>query len=206
MDVYVSDISALPALSGFELLTEARRAQVLRYRRREDRARCLVAGLMLRRVLGPTQASDVIRTPWGKPYLPHGPHFNLSHSGDKVVLLVDESPSGVDVEQVLPYSPAVARRVFTPREQAWLRATATDAAFYRLWTGKESIMKALGMGLRLPPEDFEILPDGSGPNLVLGHRWYLKWRELEGHVLCCATPRPEAEPRLHPLSHEELLR
>jgi len=46
--------------------------------------------------------------------------------------------------------------VFTPAEQAWLQA-APVARFEQLWTLKESVMKALGLGLQLDPASFEVL-------------------------------------------------
>lgn len=206
MDIYVSEITEFPDLPGMELLTDTRRARLLRYLRQEDQARCLAAGLMLRRRFGPERAQSISVTPLGKPYLPEGPHFNLSHSGNKVVLLVSEQEAGVDIEQIAPWCEAVARRVFSVREQDWLRTQETDAGFYRLWTGKESIMKALGLGFQLPPESFEIHPNQSGPNVVGGKAWYLHWKELEGHMLCWAVSAPGTAPKIISLTREELLR
>ena len=192
-------------LSGSMLLTEERRERMQRYIQLPDRARCLTAGLMLRAVFGSDKAQRIITTPLGKPYLPDGQCFNISHSGDKVVLLVADCDAGVDVEQICPYPRAVARRVFTSVEQEWLQNQKNDAAFYRLWTGKESIMKALGVGFRLPPESFEILPEESGPNSVMGRSWFLQWQQLDGHMLCCASCVPDEKVKLIFLSKKELL-
>lgn len=205
MKVYVCDISELLDFPGTQLLTQARHARMLRYYQAADKARCLAAGLMLRRVLGAKQAQQIALTPLGKPYLSGGPHFNLSHSGRKVVLLVSTDVAGVDIEQIAPYSDAVAKRVFTPREQAWLKRQESDDAFYRLWTGKESIMKALGLGFQLPPESFEILPEQGMANHVLAQTWYLHWTTLDGHMLCSATALPNAKMELVHLSRKELL-
>ncbi|MBE5782598.1 MAG: 4'-phosphopantetheinyl transferase superfamily protein [Clostridiales bacterium] len=205
MKIYTSDITQMNDLPGSGLLTQARRERMLRYYQLSDQARCLVAGLMLRKVLGEEQAQRIAATALGKPYLPGGPHFSLSHSGSKVVLLVDAQEAGVDVEQIAPYPEIVARRVFTLREQAWLKKQKGHEAFYRLWTGKESIMKALGQGFHLPPESFEILPDSAGPNWVQGEAWYLKWQNLDNHMLCCASSIPDAQPEMIHLSREVLL-
>lgn len=206
MDIYVSDITEFTDLPGVNLLTDTRQARLLRYLRQEDKARCLAAGLMLRRHFGPERAGAVRVTPLGKPYLPEGPHFSLSHSGNKAVLLVSKQEAGVDIEQIGPWSEAVARRVFSERERDWLRTQETDQGFYRLWTGKESIMKALGLGFQLPPESFEIHPDRSGPNAAGGKAWYLQWKELEGHMLCWAASAPRTVPEIIFLTREELIR
>lgn len=116
MKLYISDIRGLFDLPGIELLEESRRNRVYRYHRPDDQARCLTAGLMLRRVFGADHASCMTVSQFGKPILPNGPCFNLSHSGNKVVLLADERSVGVDVELMTPYSQSVAKKVFTATE------------------------------------------------------------------------------------------
>ena len=204
--VYVCDISYLHDLPGVELLTPMRRERMFRYRLHEDRARCLVAGLMLRCVFGGTQAESIMNSSLGKPFLPSGPFFNLSHSGSKVVLLVGEQELGIDIEQITPYSQQVARRVFTDCELEWLDIQQSDEAFFRLWTGKESIMKALGQGFQLPPESFEISPTQAVPNNVCGRDWFLHWQVLEGHVLCCASSSANIKYKTMTLNREDLLK
>lgn len=206
MNVYISSISQLMDMPGMELLPGVRRERIQRYMRRSDKVRCLTAGLMLRAVLGADRAQHIILSSLGKPYLPDGPHFNLSHSGDQVVLAVDNHVIGVDAERIAPYPKAVARRVFTPREQAWLQNLNADEAFYRLWTGKESIMKALGLGFQLAPESFEVLPGQAGPVFVMDKPWFLCWRQLRGHMLCCASSVPCAKPKWTCLTREDLLK
>ncbi|MBQ8015551.1 MAG: 4'-phosphopantetheinyl transferase superfamily protein [Clostridia bacterium] len=177
-----------------------------RYLRKTDKARCLAAGLLLRYAFGEEDASRITADSFGKPCLPEGPFFNLSHSGDKVVLLVSDRPSGVDIEQIAPWSEAVAKRVFTPKEQKWLEAQSGTDAFYRLWTAKESIMKALGLGFRLPPESFEVSTEENVPNSVCARDWYLRWAEIDGHILCCAADTCFELKNLRELFLENLLK
>jgi len=205
MKLFISDAKNLFDLSGVELLEEGRRRRLYRYLRLEDRARCLTAGLMLRRVFGSEAVERMTFSQFEKPVLPGGSCFNLSHSGDKVVLLVDEEDVGADVEQIVPYSRKVANRVFTASEQEWLRRQATDEAFYRLWTGKEAVMKALGLGFHLPPESFEILSDSFLPNSVCGRNWYLHWFEIDGHMICTAAGHPGRPDGPYLLARNELL-
>lgn len=206
MNVYMCDISDLMDLPGSDLLETERRRYMMRYLQAADRARCLAAGLMMRRVLGREEAALVRKGEFGKLFLPGGPDFSISHSGSKVVLAVDQRDIGVDIEQISPWYPEVARRVFTPAELAWLEKQKGQAAFYRLWTGKEAVMKALGLGFQLPPESFEILPDSAGPNRVCGRSWHLHWREMDNHMLCIASESPEEMPEVIPLSRLELIR
>lgn len=104
----------------------------------------------------------------GKPYLPGGPSFNVSHSADAVVVAVaDKGRVGVDVERVRPVQrmAGVAARKFAPAEQAWFAAAGTGAdadernvAFFRIWTRKEAFAKALGRGLAAPFRSFAVAP------------------------------------------------
>ncbi len=93
--------------------------------------------------------------PHGKPALGpgHGLEFNLSHSGDWLVMIVTEGvPVGVDV-QLLDRQRRVdrlARRYFSGPEVAELSALDGDdywRHFYRLWTLKEAWTKAHGGAL-----------------------------------------------------------
>lgn len=206
MKTYIFDINRIPDLQGKELLTAERQSRMERYLRKADKARCLAAGLLLRYAFGEEDASRITADSFGKPYLPEGPFFNLSHSGNKVVLLVSDRPSGIDIEEILPWSEAVAKRVFTQRERQWLEAQSGDAAFYRLWTAKESIMKALGLGFRLPPESFEVSTEENIPNSVCKRDWYLNWTEIDGHILCCATDIRLKTMSIRELFPEDLLK
>lgn len=149
--------------------------------------RCLAAGFLLARELGVRSDDDIVTGRWGKPELRKGfPHFNLSHSGNYVALAIADAPIGIDIEQVQPFDWAVVRRCFNMDEREWLLTQATDEAFYRLWTGKEAVMKATGKGFSLDPASFCVLPTHDGEYEIDGKHWNLTWRNVDGHVLCVA--------------------
>lgn len=172
-------------LAGTELVTCARRERIRGYVHLADKARCLVAGLLLRRVCGVTEDCQLTYGENGKPYLKSsGAHFNISHAGDYVVLAEAKCEVGVDIEKVSAYSDAVAARCFTPPEREWLRREGCDEAFYRLWTAKESVMKASGLGFSLPPEAFSVLPMDSSAHIIAGKPWFLDWLSFSGYIIC----------------------
>ncbi|PNS08605.1 4'-phosphopantetheinyl transferase family protein [Solilutibacter silvestris] len=83
-----------------------------------------------------------------------GHDISWSHSGDGLLLAFGTGVTlGVDMEW--PHGKRkvaeIARRYFTPDEQAWLAvqsdAAARDHAFHRLWCAKEAVLKAHGHGL-----------------------------------------------------------
>ena len=106
----------------------------------------------------------------GKPWLEpvSDLSFSLSHADDlAVVALVRGRDVGVDVERLRRIDDAVglARTHFTAQEADAVSAapaTARSATFLALWTRKESVVKALGGGLSIPLDAFEVLPDRSG--------------------------------------------
>lgn len=96
----------------------------------------------------PPETLRLIRDAHGKPQLADGNlHFNISHSGDRVLCAVHTAPIGVDIEQPRPYNDRVARRICTPAEYAYIGGDA--ARFLAVWTRKEAYAKWDGRGLSL---------------------------------------------------------
>ncbi len=95
--------------------------------------------------------------------------FNLSHTHSLIVLAVGKGNAlGVDVENVSirDISIDLADQFFAPDEVEALRRTETNRQkdrFFEYWTFKESYIKARGMGLSLPLDQFsfELLQAGA---------------------------------------------
>lgn len=86
---------------------------------------------------------------FGKPFLPEHPewHFNVSHSGDVLLIGVAHVPIGVDLEVVPAHFKTQAlMSFFSPEEQRHLQ-NADPASFFWCWTRKEAYLKAVGTGL-----------------------------------------------------------
>ncbi|MCD8224085.1 MAG: 4'-phosphopantetheinyl transferase superfamily protein [Clostridiales bacterium] len=111
----------------------------------------------------------------GKPYLVDFPllQFNLSHSGTMILVVFAEAAGdfrkiavGCDVERFGEPRYAVAKRFFAPEEQALLASCLSDREkqrmFYRIWTLKESYIKATGDGMRMPLDKFDVRPEIDG--------------------------------------------
>lgn len=158
-------------------VSEERRAQASRFIHLADAYRS-VLGEVLTRVklskltgLGHGEITFT-RNKYGKPALTHDAdvQFNVSHSGDWIALIAGgKDEIGVDVEKIAPIDLQIAERFFSPQENTYLAAQPADQqlnTFYRLWTLKESYIKAIGMGLSMPLSSFAILPSQQeqGPN------------------------------------------
>jgi 4'-phosphopantetheinyl transferase len=112
-------------------------------------------GRLLQAYAGVDRPPAIARGEHGKPYaLDMGfPQFNLSHSGQCIVFaFARDQEIGVDVEALRRrHSPiALAERFFAAEEVRALAAldpSEQGAAFVRLWTCKEAVLKALGRGI-----------------------------------------------------------
>lgn len=101
----------------------------------------------------------------GKPALSHRTggdrlKFNMSHSEDLAALAISDGPEiGIDIEWARPVEDDVAKANFSAAEYSELSRLQGDDwldAFYRCWTRKEAIVKALGDGLTLPLDAFDV--------------------------------------------------
>ncbi len=104
-------------------------------------------------------------TAYGKPFLVNSPaniQFNISHSGDLLVLaLCLDWSIGVDIEKEdLRLDPLeIAERYFCDGEREEIAKADTNArlqVFFQLWTAKEAVLKATALGLALELSKLEV--------------------------------------------------
>ena len=142
---------------AYSELSEARREKADRCGSGNDRRLSVAAGLFIRSV--ERHFGKVGTDENGKPHA-EGIEFSLSHSGRYVAFAVSDSPVGVDIERTGRIA-GIAERVMTPSEYDEMIGTVDEDdredVLCRMWTAKESYMKALGTGFRLPPESFRVL-------------------------------------------------
>lgn len=114
------------------------------------RASWLAGRVLLSRALSPLP--EMVYGEQGKPAFSAGTPlwFNLSHSGDTIALLLsDEGEVGCDIEVIRPRDNwrSLANAVFSLGEHAEMEAERPErqlAAFWRIWTRKEAIVKQRG--------------------------------------------------------------
>jgi len=167
LDLPEADVYCLwPILAGDE------RQRAERYVFEQDRRHFVVARGLLRVLLGRylVQAPQQLRFTYGahgKPALATDTrgeplHFNVSHShGLALYALTRGRELGVDVERIRPEvaQETIAEHFFSSREVTILRAlpiALQGTAFFACWTRKEAYIKAMGAGLSLPLDQFEV--------------------------------------------------
>jgi len=92
---------------------------------------------------------EVLKATHGKPYWPHcDRHFNLSHSGDYILLVSADGMVGCDIQKVVPRQwGEIAKRFYGDKEWEQLKG-ADENAFFKLWCEKEAYGKFTGEGLQ----------------------------------------------------------
>ena len=179
--------------------------------------RCYVAcRSVLRIILGkyleiPPQAVSFCYSGYGKPALQGlaaatGLQFNVSHTDGLAVLAIGSGCElGVDVERVRELSDidGMTRRYFAPAEQQGLAlqpAGERARRFFEIWTRKEAVMKALGVGLSLTPERITVSAGPTDRPRLLELRgeavpvesWFLQsMTPTPEHVAAVAIPESE---------------
>lgn len=171
VEVWVAPLAVAPRILELLVasLNPSERARAARYHFPLDATRFSAARGWLRHVLanelGVSPATVPLSDGPGKPRLVDGPRpgFNVTHAHELclIALTGEGREVGVDVEHH-----SAGRHGL---ESARLAATAEEAAalarmppgrradaFLRLWTAKEAYLKALGVGLTVPPHRVEI--------------------------------------------------
>ena len=171
----------LPRLHDFQhTLSTHEQARAKRFLSDDVRQQFILSRGLLRDVLSryldfPPEDLEFNYGQRGKPSLKHDTslQFNLSHSGDVVILgVVRDHQIGVDVEHLhhIPEMATMARDHFSQAEQGVLFSLPSEqqqTAFFTCWTRKEAYIKATGDGFSMPLRDFDVSLRPGQPPCIL---------------------------------------
>lgn len=192
MLVYYMDVSQLDINQMEHFVSVERLEKTGRYVFQKDKKLSIGAELLLKyaliqlNIFNPVLGHDN----YGKPFLVNHPHvhFNLSHSEEYVACAVSDSPVGVDIEQVHDIDLNIAQHYFFGSEYHHIQNSAhKQRTFFQLWVLKESYMKMIGLGFRLPLDEFCIDIQNSS---------------LDKHARIRVQSREEKTKRLEPAENQ----
>jgi 4'-phosphopantetheinyl transferase len=203
---------------GEDWLTDAEREVLSHFRVPKRRGDWLLGRWVAKRALvlsgaaGTEEEVAILASASGAPdasVLGHPADVSLSLTHSHGVAVAALGPAGirlgVDLESIEERTPGFLGDWFTPGEQAFVAeggAGEAGLAATLVWSAKESVMKALREGLRIPPKAVEVAPergpaDGTwrtftacGPGEASWRGW---WRAEAGFVLC-AVASPASGP------------
>jgi 4'-phosphopantetheinyl transferase len=170
-------ISAAASLLSAEETARANRLVDETARRRFILSRAALRSVVARYLDQPPQTLAFRLGSHGKPHLASSTlRFNVSHAADLALIGVTSgSEVGVDVECMDARRPvqAIAARFFSPTERADLdRKSGPEhaATFFRIWSRKEAVIKALGEGLACPLDSFDVSSEPHEAHLLAFRR------------------------------------
>lgn len=193
--------------AAYAASTPGRRQKADRFHFAKDRRLSLAAELLLRHGLREagleTFPAEFSCGAHEKPYLKEqGICFNLSHSGEWAACAVAGCEVGCDIEEIGPVNLKIARRFFFRSEYNDIFAQSTEEKktdlFFRYWTLKESFMKATGLGMHLPLNEFQIVrgePITVAQSVDERDYSFKEFREIPGYgcAICTAGDCSGAE-------------
>lgn len=101
--------------------------------------------------------AEIAYNDYQRPCFNDGFDFNVSHSGNRVIACATLTGKvGIDIEIMKPVD-LNYDDYFTPAEQQHICAAQNpDVAFFKYWTRKEAVLKAVGTGVHTPLLDMDV--------------------------------------------------
>lgn len=204
---------------AFSLLSDGRKKKMALYKNSEARKQILVSELLLRKALADKKLDydDLIYeyNEYGKPSLSNinGFFFNISHSGDYVLLGASNNEIGVDIERIKKFNSRIAQRFFRKEEYEYIMAPQDEEErkrlFFLYWVIKESYIKYSGKGLSQALNSFRIVIDENNRITVYqedepSELYFRHFNDLDGYSIGSCTNEESVEFEM--ISFAELMK
>jgi len=154
--------------NAYQLLNPDERARAdrfyfSRHKRRFSTARATMRIILARYLNTAPERLEFTYNAYGKPEVVNSQklQFNISHSGDIAVLAIGKTFAlGVDIENysARPYE-GIAKNLFSQQEYQEFQKipkALKPAVFFHIWSQKEAFIKATGLGLSYPTQEFNV--------------------------------------------------
>ena len=183
------------------MVSAQRREQALRYKHTLGQFCCLKSWGMLKELLeiedwrlkiedwtmdnGQWSMGEWQFNEHGKPCIPGGPYFSISHCKEGIAVAVADEPIGIDIEGIRHADEELIRRTMNEEERLWVTGDGLrDRRFTRLWTQKEAVVKAIGTGIVSFEQLQKILDNGQWTKD--NGQWALETFETEKYIYSIA--------------------
>lgn len=212
--VFLANVSSLSDAglfnSLYELMPADRRRKIDEKKFDKDKKLSLGVGALLeyaKKLTGEEAEADYESFKVGEHY------FNLSHSGEMAMCIISKYECGCDVELRRPGTLGIADRYFFGEEKKLIADMPSEEKkldmFFRLWSLKESFMKATHLGFRLALDEFSVVPSKEGIALtqqVDNSEYALYEYQVDGYgCSVCIRDYDGERPQLQYIDLEELL-
>ena len=161
---------------------------LLRFKNEHDALLSVRGRLLLKKIINKEfnaqlDFQSIAYSQFGKPFLNNSCFdFSISHAGDVVACAVsDTGPIGIDLERVHQITIADYKEQMTAFEWDHLINSSEQNAFFYYWTQKEAVLKAIGIGLGIELNSFEVI---SGTTIIKGDKWFVAPIKLPPAYIC----------------------
>jgi 4'-phosphopantetheinyl transferase len=174
----------------------------------------LIRNIIIRKNIRQTNNEiEIVQDTYSKPYLKGDVsfNFNISHSKDWVVCAISSSIVGIDIEfmdknlDVNIFNNHLSEDEFYSLKEKGFKSEE----FYKLWTLKESYVKAVGKGLYIPFQSFSII-EGFNQIKVQSESkeesfYFKNYSSIEGYTISVCSKTNSNPNNITYFSFQELL-
>ena len=178
-------------------------ALILKKRTLLDMQLAIAGKLLLVEVLSklnmPLLLADIKVDAFQRPYFDADIDFNISHSGNVAVCCATtKGKVGVDVEEMYQVNVHDYDSYFTAKEWAIIDNSGDKAdAFFKLWTRKEAVLKAIGTGFSTPLQAIEVVDDDASYKNKIYHLSEIK---IEDGYQCQLAATTKQQLEIYPIA------
>jgi len=158
-------------------VSKEKQVRIMKFLKDIDKYRTLLADILIRQFIIKTininnRDIEFLTNRYNKPFLKNNDalQFNISHAGNWIFLAVDSKEIGVDIEFIRPIDYSVINMVFSEKEKEYFQKLPDRiklSTFYKIWTYKESFIKASGEGLSKDMKNYSLFPNQNDAILTL---------------------------------------
>ena len=105
----------------------------------------------------------------GQPLPFNGIFWSVSHKTEYTAGLVSKSAAGIDLERIKDVSVPLFKRIVNSHERKYFKEGDRNIIFFRCFTAKEAVLKALGVGLT-GLSDINIIKVQDPQNILLRYK------------------------------------
>ena len=171
------------------------RFYIEKYALEEDRNARIISKLMLIKGLSNLFPNDKIDLQFlqttGKPIYKNLPiHFSSSHSEDLVVVAISKAEEiGIDIEFKTNIDTEIFKDFLHEEEKSLEKSKNKSSFFYSLWTKKEALLKASGVGVNA---DFSTIDCSNSETNFNGQKYFFKEIILDVNYSCFVSSKQKA--------------